>query len=65
MNPTRNHTSAFHKIYPLQKYLYMMLQSIESELEEPLSKAQHRVVSDHIENSLVVGYEQGKKRKKA
>ena len=59
-----NHGSVFHKIFPLQKYLYEILESMEGQFLEPLSKDQERIVTDHIENALVVGWEQGIKSKK-
>ena len=64
MNRPFNYRSSAHKIFPLQKYLYEILESMGCQFLEPMSKDQERIVTDHIENALVVGWEQGIKSKK-
>lgn len=52
--------SCCERIYPLQKYLYMLLKSIDLEMQDdPLTKFQMKIIVEHLEYALVTGYEKG------
>lgn len=58
MSDERKNRGYLEKVYPLQTYLYMLLKSIDLKTqEEPLTREQEAIITEHLEYALVAGYE--------